>query len=236
MNRPNDKKWARRFWRLFVLLQFELFRKRRLNRIVLETIAGRPILVLPRVFNPKIFFTGEFLADHLDRVPIPAGASVLDMGTGTGAASMVAALHCDRIVAVDLNPAAVRCARINALLNRVEDRVEVREGNLFGPVGEEKFDVVLFNPPYLAGCPSDALDQALRSDDIGSRFASQLEHHLETDGHALVVLSSVGERASFLSEFRSHNLAAKVVAERDLGSEVLELYRVSPETVLPPAI
>ncbi len=58
-----------------------------------------------------------------------------------------------RVVAVDINPAAVRCAQINALLNQLEQRIEVRRGDLFAPVAGERFDLVLFNPPFLRGAP-----------------------------------------------------------------------------------
>jgi methylase of polypeptide subunit release factors len=39
----------------------------------------------------------------------------------------------------------------------VEQQVDVRQGDLFAPVAGETFDLVLFNPPYYAGEPRDAL-------------------------------------------------------------------------------
>ena len=62
------------------------------------------------------------------------------MGTGSGVGAVFAAQWARRVVAVDINPAAVRCARINALLNHVEDRVDVVEGDLFEPIGGQRFD------------------------------------------------------------------------------------------------
>ena len=77
--------------------------------------------------------------------------AVLDMGTGSGIAAIAAARRGARVVAVDISTEAVRCARINVLLNRVDDRVEIRCGDLFEPVQGERFDLVLFNPPFYAG-------------------------------------------------------------------------------------
>ena len=108
------------------------------------------------------------------------------------------------MVAVDISPAAVRCARLNALLNGLEERVDVREGDLFAPLGRERFDLVLFNPPFLIGPPRDHRDAAWRSVDAARRFAAGLEVHLAPSGEALVLLSSFGDAcAMFEAELRA---------------------------------
>ena len=101
-------------------------------------------------------------------------AEVLDMGTGSGVCAVIAARHARRVVAVDINAAAVRCARINALLNHVEQKIEVRHGDLFAPCAGERFDLILFNPPFLRGPPRDDRDRAWRSTDVAERFAAGL--------------------------------------------------------------
>jgi ribosomal protein L11 methyltransferase len=54
---------------------------------------------------------------------------VLDLGTGTGILALGAALlGAERILAVDINPLAVRTALLNVRLNRFEERIEVKEG------------------------------------------------------------------------------------------------------------
>ncbi|MGH2542848.1 MAG: HemK2/MTQ2 family protein methyltransferase, partial [Ardenticatenaceae bacterium] len=148
------------------------------------------------------------------------------MGAGAGIGALFAAQWAGRVVAVDINPEAVRCARINVMLNRVEERVEVRQGDLFAPVSDERFDVVLFNPPYFRGAPRDALDQAWRADDVIERFTEGLHDHLAPRGYALVVLSSDGEAPAFLRAFRSHGFDPEVVAERDARNEILTVYRL----------
>ncbi len=83
-----------------------------------------PFVVIPSVFNPKVLRTGEFFASQIDSRLVGRDAEVLDMGTGSGVCAVFAARHARRVVAVDINPAAVRCAGINALLNhlRAQDR------------------------------------------------------------------------------------------------------------------
>ena len=100
-----------------------------------------------------------------------SGGSALDMGTGSGVGAIFAARRGYRVVAVDINPQAVRCARINTLLNRLEERIEVRRGDLFEPVRGERFDLVLFNPPFFVGEPRSDLDRAWRGREVLERFA-----------------------------------------------------------------
>ena len=99
--------------------------KDRYDNFRLEWVQGVPILVTPSVFNPKVPRTGAFLAAQLDSRVLRADAEVLDMGTGSGVCALLAARHARRVVAVDINAAAIRCARINALLNHVDHRIEV---------------------------------------------------------------------------------------------------------------
>lgn len=215
-------------WRALRALRFVLFQRHRHDRLVLERVAGFPVLVLPRVFNPALLRTGELLAAALDRRLVPQGARVLDMGTGSGAVAVAAARLGAAVVAVDLNPHAVRCARINALLNGCEARIEVRHGDLFAPVDGDRFDLVTFNPPYLRGVPRDSLDLAWRATDTVERFAAALPRHLAAGGRALVLLSSDGDEDAFLAAFRAAGFAAAVHSRANLLSEVVTLYRLEP--------
>jgi HemK-related putative methylase len=217
---------TRRLGRWLLGWRFRLFEQHRHNRLVIERIASYSILVLPQVLNPKLFRTGEFLALALDETLIPPGSTVLDMGTGSGICAVFAARWASGVVAVDISPAAVRCARINALLNHVDDRVQVCEGDLFGPVHGQQFDVVLFNPPFFRGMPRDDLERALWSPDIGARFASGLADHLKSAGYALVVLSTEGDGQAFLDAFRACGLDVERVGTRVLLTENLTIYRI----------
>lgn len=207
---------------------FRLFQRHRYDRLVLEDVAGMPILVLPQVFNPKLFRSGEFLVQCLGPKVIPPGATVLDMGTGSGVGAVFAARWASRVVAVDISPEAVRCARINILLHRLEGKIEVRQGDLFAPVTGERFDMVLFNPPYFRGEPQGALDRAWRSNDVIERFAAGLADALAPGGRALVVLSSMGDLSGALAAFQAHSLRVETLAERDLINEVLTVYHLTP--------
>ena len=210
-------------WRNVLRVKLALVDRRRYNSLRIERVSGLPFVVLADVFNPTLLRSGAFLAERVDH--IATGSRVLELGSGAGAASVIAAWHGCHVTAVDINPSAVRCTRINALLNDVE--IDVRHGDLFAPIHNERFDVVLFNPPYYRGEPTDGLDRAWRSRDVIERFARELADHLTPRGYALVVLSSDGERDAFVDEWRSAGLDVNVEAERDLINETLSVYRIT---------
>ena len=206
--------------------RYRLTQRGRYRQLALEEVAGYPLVILPDVFNPAIFRTGAFLAEALNGELIPPGSTVLDLGCGSGIVGIAAARWAGRVVAVDINPEAVRCTRINALLNRVDDRLVARQGDLFEPAGVEQFDVVLFNPPYFRGAPTDLHDYAWRSEDAVERFAAELAGHLKPGGYALVVLSTDGESPAFLDAFQANGLGVSVAARRELLNETLTVYRL----------
>jgi len=215
-----------RLWRLGLRLKFVLFQRHRHDREVLEEFGGFSIQVRPGVFNPTLFRVTPVFLEWLTEGLVPAGSRVLDVGTGSGVLAIAAALAGARVVAVDSNPAAVDCARINADVNGVDDRVEIRLGDLFEPVTGEKFDLVLCNPPYFPGQPTTPLETAFHAGDFGHRFARDLGDHLAESGRALVILSSIGDEPAFLSSFARAGLEVEALRRRDLVSEIVTLFAV----------
>jgi HemK-related putative methylase len=208
-------------------LYFKLFLKKRHDGFVLENVCDAELVVAPGVLNPRLMRTGQFFAAYLSSQRVGQNADVLDMGTGSGVCAVVTARHARHVVAVDINPVAVRCARINTLMNRVEDRVEVLEGDLFEPLAGRRFDVILFNPPFLRGKPRDDADRAWRSTDVPERFAAGLRAHLAPTGCALVLLSSFGGAGDFEHQFRRHGFELQVVAQREYINETLILAKLT---------
>lgn len=223
----------RRVTRLWLWLRHQVL-GRRYRRLVLERVDDVNLVILPEVFNPVLMRTGTFLARSL-RPPARADepgavteSRALDVGTGSGLGAIFAALRGYRVVGVDINPDAVRCARINAMLNDLDGRIEIRSGDLFTPVAGDLFDLVLFNPPFYRGVPLDKLDQAWRSTDVIERFAGGLRSVLRPAGEALVVLSTDGEGQSVLTALEAAGFTTRAVATHDFGNEVLSVYSAQP--------
>jgi methylase of polypeptide subunit release factors len=81
--------------------------------------------------------------------------SALDLGTGCGVLALTLARHAERVVGTDVNPRAVRFARLSAQRNGIGN-VEWREGDWYAPVRGERFDLIACNPPYVIS-PDDRL-------------------------------------------------------------------------------
>jgi methylase of polypeptide subunit release factors len=116
--------------------------------------------------------------------------TALDMGTGSGIQSILAARHCDRVVATDLNERALNFAAFNALLNDAQN-VEVRAGSFFEPVAGERFGLIATNPPYVISPESAYLfrDSGLEGDSVSREVLRATPEHLEEGGFATILAS-----------------------------------------------
>jgi len=218
-----------KFLGMLLGLAYRLAGVHRYDALRIEHVLDLPIVVLPSVANPKVLRTGAFFASRIDNQLVAADADVLDLGTGSGVCALFAARHARRVVAVDVNPEAVRCATVNALMNRLDARIEVRQGDLFAPVADRRFDLVLFNPPFIVGAPKDARDAAWRSSDLPQRFAAGLAARLKPRGAALVLLSSFGDACPrFEAELRARGFRLELFARRRYVNETVTILRATP--------
>ncbi|UCH31439.1 MAG: methyltransferase [Candidatus Bathyarchaeota archaeon] len=156
---------------------------------------------------------------------------VLDMGTGCGILAILAAEKAREVIAVDINPFAVACAKRNAELNGVSTKVVVCLGDLFDAIKEpEKFDLILFNAPYLPVEPikeNGWIEKAWTGGKTGriiiDRFIGKVANFLTENGRILLVQSSFSNVRKTLTEFLQHNMFAKEVAEKKLPFEKIVL-------------
>ncbi len=176
------------------------------------------IVAPPGVFRP--ISDTWMLAGALRRELRP-GASVLDLCTGSGAVAISAARAGARATAIDLSRRAVLAARLNARLNGVSLRV--LRGSLFEPVGDERFDFIVSNPPYVPAedpeLPSRGLrrawDAGLDGRVLLDRILDEAPKHLTPGGAVLVVQSTIiGEEAT-LARLGAGRLSAEVVERRE---------------------
>jgi release factor glutamine methyltransferase len=222
----NGMNW-RTLQQRFLWWRFRLTQRHRHQRLVLETVAGFPLLVLPEVLNPALFHSGVFLARTLNADLIPLGARVLDMGTGSGIVGLSAARWSSDITAADINPEAVRCARINVWLNHLEDRVQVCQSDLFDALPGKQFDVIIFNPPYLEGNPASWFERALYGTGVIQRFAAALPRTLGPGGCVLLLLSSIAHEDGLLQPFREQGMLVTIAAQERWYGEQFTLYRLA---------
>jgi release factor glutamine methyltransferase len=165
------------------------------------------------------------LADNLD---VGQGERVLELGTGCGLLAILAAEAGARVVATDISPIALACARENAVAHGVADLIDFRLGNLFEPVEGERFQLVIFNPPYLPVPDEEALrttlDLAWEAGPDGRAvidpFLEGLPNHLAREGRALFVQSSLSNITKTLVALRKRSFKVEVISRKLLFEEL----------------
>lgn len=116
--------------------------------LILAPIMNNWVFCQPAQPDQTIYFGDDSIA-LLWRMRIPDGADCLDLCAGPGTQSLQARHSAASVDAVEINPVAAALARINVLMNGAEHQIRVHCGDLYEPVQESTFDVVLANPPLL---------------------------------------------------------------------------------------
>jgi hypothetical protein len=128
-------------------------------------------------------------------IPSTSVDSALDVGAGCGVHAIRAARHACRVVATDLNPRALEFARFNAALNGAS--VEFREGDLWQPVGSDRFDLIVANPAFSLSPATELLyrDGGVRGDRMSGALLAGAADHLRVGGVAVIIgeFPTVGE-------------------------------------------
>ncbi|MFC5906710.1 HemK2/MTQ2 family protein methyltransferase [Streptacidiphilus monticola] len=160
----------------------------------------------------------ELLLAALEEEPLPSGAAVLDIGTGSGALAVAAARRGAAVTAVDVSWPALASAVLNGALHG--RRIRARHGDLLRPVVGRRFDLVLANPPYVpAPTPLSSARGAARAWDAGpdgrqlvDRICAHAPAFLRPGGVLLLVHSDLCGVERTCAALRATGLRAAVVA------------------------
>lgn len=173
----------------------------------------------PGVFFPST--TSRVIAESLE---IPPGATVVDVGCGSGLLSFVAAgLGAGRVVGCDISPAAVACAKSNAATLGVTHRVEFRVGDLLEAVGDLDADVVIADvsgiPDGLArvsGWFPDGRGGGPSGAELPVRLIAQAPDRLRSSGRLYLPTASLQAEEPVLAAAREAFGSMVPVARRSL--------------------
>ena len=152
-----------------------------------------------------------------------AKGKVLDLGSGSGIQSEAALEKTKNVLAVDIDKECVNYLKKKGIKSKYSD--------LFSNI-EEKFDLIIFNPPYL---PNEKLEDEESKKittggkdgyEILERFFSQVNKHLNKNGKILIVFSSLTKKSKVDKIIEENNFKFKILEEQKMFFEKLYCYLI----------
>lgn len=168
---------------------------------------GFLIVVPPDVYPPNPLGLAEIVLRE-----VQTRDRVLDVGTGSGINALAAATKASEVVAVDISPSAVVCARDNAARNGLSERIEVRESDLFATV-VGRFDLIMFDPPFRWFRPRDMRERATADENYETltSFFERVPGYLLPGGRILLSFGTSGD-----IEYLRHLMSKSGMAAEEL--------------------
>ncbi len=158
--------------------QEKKFIERRLTSERKVLVLGQEFIALKNVYDTST--DTELMADVVD---INKNQTFLEIGSGTGAVSLLVGKHAKSGIGIDINPDAVKNANLNKKLLGTKN-VEFRQSDVFENISGN-FDVVICNPPYSPYRPADKVEMMFWDDKntMKVRFFDQVKDYLKPAGH-----------------------------------------------------
>jgi len=155
------------------------------------------------------------------------------MGTGSGILAIISAKKGARVVAIDINGEATKCAKMNAKNHGVD--IEVICSDLFSCLKEQRiFDLIIFNIPYLNIKPRDTFDLSICDyrKEMLRRFLDESHKYLKDDGKILMTYSSVSDINETERIFGEKGWHFEKILERDISEfESIVVYKLKKAKV-----
>ncbi|MHA1310442.1 MAG: HemK2/MTQ2 family protein methyltransferase [Candidatus Helarchaeota archaeon] len=188
---------------------------------------GLKFEILDQVYEPC---DDSFLfAENLE---INKGDFVLEVGTGCGLLSIIAAARGAHVISIDISPIAIKCALKNSRLNKVENRINFLVGNLLNPLIPYCFDVIIFNPPYLPGTcdKSDLLAKSWSGGEKGNEiileFLEMVDNYVHLKSRILIIISSLSRPKEIFETIKNKSMEFKILKEEKYFFEKIMLIEI----------
>jgi len=187
---------------------------------------GRKIVVLRNVFAP-VPWDYNLLAKTVLR-EVKETDKVLDMGTGSGIQAIIAASKSTNVTAVDVNPFAVKCARLNIKLNKLSSRVKVVESDLFENI-KAKFDLIIFDPPFRWSKPRNIWERSSADNDYETleNFFAKVKKYLNRGGRIVMHFGTSGDISYFKYLIRKNGFKSKRILKNHEKGWIYFTYRLT---------
>ncbi|MDQ1280246.1 MAG: rRNA (adenine1518-N6/adenine1519-N6)-dimethyltransferase [Thermoproteota archaeon] len=190
------------------------------------SVEGNSFYIFPEVYMPSddTFLLAEQIKRETDC------KRCLDIGTGCGILGILMAKKAQEIVAVDVNPHAVECTKLNSRMNALSEKIEVKYSNLFDSISG-RFDLIVCNPPYLP-CTEDTGEELAKAWDGGpsgrrmiDQFLRDAPRFLEKDGRILIIQSSLSNSEKTIRILEESHFKVEIIIKEKLDFEELVVIK-----------
>jgi release factor glutamine methyltransferase len=190
--------------------------------------------------HPNVYDPAEDSFQMIESIKININDKVFEIGTGCGLIALFCANLGSKVICSDINPYSVKLVKQNYEDNKskLKGSLEVRYGDLFSVLKKnEKFDAIIFNPPYLPIIEKDFLskqdwiDIATNGGIDGlkliKRYVLNVSKYLKKNGHAYFIFSSLCDRDKLNIYLNKSGLKSCIVSSGKFDDEKIDVYSLS---------
>jgi release factor glutamine methyltransferase len=190
--------------------------------------------------HPEVYDPAEDSFLIIESIQIKNEDRVFEIGTGCGLIALECARLGAEVICSDINPYAIKLVKKNYHENKfkLKGLIDVRYGNLFSVLNKnEKFDVIIFNPPYLPTDKNDVIDKedwiniatngGIDGLNLIIKYILKLKNHLRKNGNAYFTFSSLSSREKLNKYIIKTGLEYKIIKSRKYDDERIYVYSIS---------
>ena len=189
----------------------------------------------PYIYEPAedSFLIINFIEEN---APLFYNKDVLDMGTGSGILSVKAADSGANVTSVDINSFAIERVRKKFGM-KYRKKIAFKVSNLFSNI-RKKFDIIMFNPPYLPMNKKEDKDIAMAVSggkhgyELIQDFFSKVNRYLKDEGFILLVFSSLTNKEKVEEVILKHGFKFELLKKENFDFETLFLYKIEKKNFL----
>jgi release factor glutamine methyltransferase len=187
--------------------------------------------------HPDVYDPAEDTFLLLEALEVHNNNNVLEIGTGCGIIALECARCGAKVVCTDSNPHTIKLVQNNIHKNKskLEGYIEFRYGNLFSVIRkDERFDTIIFNPPYLPTKNEDLIsgnewfDHAVNGGKNGltttKKYLDGIKKYLSKHGKAYFIFSTLSSIKKLDAILTDNNLRAEIVSSKWFNDERLDVF------------